>query len=316
MNKLTFDITYSSDSSSKGERYSLTLKDVDGRDSVVLELNKEQFSLIESRRMRSFYVRCKKERILQDIDDAANYMELEAIARKYYLCDACAFNDINLYGVKRMLKVIVDVLYKYPKLRSRLCFIGTHHEMEKLIVQMEQGNVDALNKFNLQYICTKENAEKLGGMVHKMLTDVIANHKQYIAMAICAFGLFDAVLLDKNDYNGYAYLKCISQLRQSEAIGFHPKECYTPESVVYHELGHLLDEMCNFSEMKSFKEYHESKSAKEIKKGLSTYALESRREFVAEAFAEFMCNPAPRKIANETCEMLNLAYLSSTMCNG
>ncbi len=307
MQKYKSKFSFSYDADNEGEKLSLTLYG-DGGDKVVLSLNEEQASLLKSRFTRSFYVRCKKEKLLTDIDNAGSYIELEAIAQKYYLCDACGFGDINLYGVKRILKVVIEILYKYPRLRSKLCFIGTPSGMEKLLVRLENGDKDALNSFNLQYICTSENAKNLGGLIRKMLTALINGHEEYIATAMSAFGLFDAVLLDNNDYDGYAYLQLISNLRRSEAVGFHPKECHTPESVVYHELGHLLDNMCGFRKDPEFKSFYASLDQSDIKSGLSKYALESPAEFIAEAFAEFMCNPAPRPIALKVVELLDEAY--------
>lgn len=307
MQNFKFKPSFYNDADSEGEKFSLTLCG-DGGDKVVLKLNEEQATLLKSRFTRSFYVRCKKEKLLNDIDNAGSHTELEEIAQKYYLCDACGFGDINLYGVKRILKVVVEILYRYPKLRSRLCFIGTPHGMEKLLVRLENGDKDALNSFNLQYICTDENAKNLGGLIHKMLTALISEHREYIATAMSAFGLFDAVLLDNNDYDGYAYLQLISNLRRSEAVGFHPKECHTPESVVYHELGHLLDNMCGFRKDPEFESFYASLDQSDIKSGLSEYALESPAEFIAEAFAEFMCSPAPRPIAVKVVSLLDVAY--------
>lgn len=301
------ELIFNNDAGNEGERLNLTLCGV-GDDKVVLKLNEEQVALLNMRFTRSFYVRCKKERLLYDIDNAGSYIELEEIARKNYLCDACEFSDINLYGVKRLLKVVVEILYKYPRLRSKLCFIGTHYGMEKLLISLENGDESALCSFNLQYICTSENAKNLGQFFHKMLTDLISRHEGYIATAMSAFGLFDAVLLDRNDYEGYAYLQFISNLRRDEEEGFHPEGCHVPESVVYHELGHLLDEMCGLSGDPDFKSFYGSLDRDDIGNGLSEYALESPAEFIAEAFAEFMCNPAPRPIASKVGELLDEAY--------
>lgn len=303
--KLT--LSYHYDADNKGGKFNLTLLGVHGG-SVVLKLNEEQKALLESRFARSFYVRCKKEKLLSEIDNAGSYKDLETIAQKYYLCDACGFGDINLYGVKRILKVIVEILYRYPRLRSKLCFIGTYHGLERLIIKLEEGDREVLNRFNLQYICTGGDAKKLGELIHNIIAAQIRDHEQYVATAMTAFGLFDAVLLDKNDYDGYAYLQFISNLRRNEAVGFHPKGCYTPESVVYHELGHLLDNMCGLANDSKFVAYYKSLTAEEIRNGLSEYALKSPAEFIAEAFAEYMCNPTPRSIATHVGELLDMAY--------
>ena len=261
-----------------------------------------------SRFDRAFFKRCKKEVILKAIDDARNATELEALAQKYFICDACVFGDINLYGVKRILKVLVESLYKYPKLRSKLCFVGTHHTLGQMFERMEEGDEEVLKTFGLHYVCSPDNARKLGRIIHGILTSLIDDHEGYVATAMCAFGLFDALLLDKNDFEGYAYLQVISDLRRNEVSGFHPQGCNSVEFVVYHELGHLIDDMCNFYESDEFTSFYNGLSTMDVACGLSRYALESPKEFIAEAFAEYMCNPTPRPIAQKTVELLDAAY--------
>ena len=307
MQKIDVDISYKHTAEDMGEAFCLTLCSAEN-DKVDLMLSEKQFALFNSRLTRSFYVRCKKEKILLEIGSSSNYSQLETIARKYYLCDCCDFADINIYAVKRLLGVVVDVLYKYPKLRGKLCFIGTHDALERRLKRLENGDTEVLNDFNLQYICTEENAKKLGKMTHNILAKIIKNHENYVATALSAFGLFDSVLLDKNDYDGYAYVRFVSLLRKSEANGYHPKGCFTPESIIYHEMGHLLDDICEFSKQKEFKEYYNSLSQDDIRRGLSEYALVSSAEFVAEAFAEYMSNPTPRPIAQTIGELLDLVY--------
>ena len=295
---------------SSGDSYRFTLNGVGG-ETVELELSEQQLKLMLARFDRAFFKRCRKEVILTAIEDAHNTADLEAIAKKYYLCDVCAFADINLYGVKRILKVIVEALYKYPKLRSKLCFIGTHHTLGRMFEQMERGDEDVLKAFNLHYVCNRDNAQKLGHIITNVLNAIIGDHEGYIATAMCAFGLFDALLLDKNDFDGYAYLQVVSDLRANEASGFHPKACNSVEFVVYHELGHLIDDMCGFYRSDQFNRFYSGLTTADIKFGLSGYALESPKEFIAEAFAEYMCNPSPRPIAAKTVELLDAAYHSS-----
>ena len=307
MSKLILHVTYNHNVVYDGDAYRFTLNGVGG-ETVELELGEQQLKLMLARFDRAFFKRCRKEVILTAIEDAHNTADLEAIAKKYYLCDACAFSDINLYGVKRILKVIVEVLYKYPKLRSKLCFIGTHHTLGRMFKQMERGDEEVLKAFNLHYVCNRDNAQKLGHIITNVLNALIGDHEGYIATAMCAFGLFDALLLDKNDFDGYAYLQVVSDLRANEVSGFHPKGCNSVEFVVYHELGHLIDDMCGFYTSEPFNRFYSGLTTADIKFGLSGYALESPKEFIAEAFAEYMCNPSPRPIAVRTVELLDAAY--------
>lgn len=307
MQKNRIKISYKHDSEDAGVSFSLTLCSIDNV-TVELVLTEKEFVMLSARFNRSFYVRCKKEKILLEIDNASTCGQLEEIAIKYYLCDCCDFTDINLYGVKRLLKVVVNAMYRYPKLRSKLCYIGTHSALEKRLIRMKEGELETLRDFNLQYICTEQNAKKLGDMAAKMLASIIRDHESYVATTLFAFGLFDSVLLDKNDYDGYAYIRFVSCVRRDEATGYHPKGCFSPESIVYHEIGHLLDELCGLANREEFTNYYDSLSQEEIKNFLSIYALKSPAEFIAEAFAEYMCNPTPRHIAVKVGEMIDYFY--------
>ena len=291
------------------EMIRITVRNVDDT-KIVLNLTEKQYKLIQFRGTRSFFIRCKKERVLQEIAAAKNIAELEGIAKKYDFCDVCGFAGINFVGLKRIMGVITEVLYKYPRLRSKMCFIGTHIEFKKLLSKLEQGDNEVLKKFNLQYICNDENIKKLSGMLRGNMERLLENNEAYLAMAMYAYGLFDAMLFDHNDYDGYAYLNFIKNLRFGASTGFYPQGCHIPESVAYHELGHLLDKLCNLNKNAAFNAYYSGLTKKDIRSGLSEYALTSPLEFIAEAFAEFMCNPDPRPISRKVVELLDQAYLS------
>ena len=149
----------------------------------------------------------------------------------------------------------------------------------------------------------------LGALAYNAMESVMHEHDSYIATAVSMFGLFDAVLLDQNDYEGYAYIKMISALRQSERDGFHPRGCASPESVVYHEIGHMLDYLCNLSQNAEMKAYVASLSSREVLDGVSQYATVSMQELIAEAFAEYTCNPSPRKIARFIGGFIDTEYM-------
>ena len=84
-------------------------------------------------------------------------------------------------------------------------------------------------------------------MLRGNMERLLENNEAYLAMAMYAYGLFDAMLFDHNDYDGYAYLNFIKNLRFGASTGFYPQGCHIPESVAYHELGHLRDKLCNLN---------------------------------------------------------------------
>ena len=287
--------------------YTFTVQDSRGN-RVTLNLTKQQMSLIEARFKRNFYIKCKEEALIYYINNANTTEELEAVAKKYDLSDCCDFSDINIFGIKRMLKVVAKCLYRYPKIRSNFCFLGTHDGYKKKIDRLLSGDVSALREFRLEYICDADIAVKLGGMVDGIITPLIGNDDAYIATTVHAFGLFDSILFDKNDYDGFKYLQLIRGLREDEKSGFHPKGCSTPESVVYHEIGHMLDGKCNLSDSLEFTSFYSRMTPDMVEREVSGYATTSPKELIAESFAEYMCNDTPRPCAKAVVDMLNAKY--------
>ena len=285
----------------------MSLQSADGR-CVYVDFTERQLKCLEYRTDRIFLIRCSEERLFALIDQASTYGELESIAIKYDFADICDFSNINVFGLKKLLKVVVRVLYRYPKLRGSLCFIGTHIRYRDAVNRIYRNDQSALKDLGLQHICSPQAAINLGYIVGDLVDQLLRNSDGYIATAVTAYGLLDAILFDHNDYNGYAYSKLLSDLKESEMTGFHPKGCDSPESVVYHEIGHMLDSFCSLSESYEFRALMSRLSQMDIYRGLSQYATTSPKEAIAEAFAEYMCNPYPRPLAKQIGAMLDQKY--------
>ena len=116
----------------------------DGTEPVTLLLDRQQYSMLNSRCSRQYLALCKEDRMYEQIDAAANCQQLENLVRRYSICDVCDFSDINLYGVKRALKVLVRVLYRYPKLRSKLCYIGSPNKYLSKMDNLARGEESVL----------------------------------------------------------------------------------------------------------------------------------------------------------------------------
>jgi hypothetical protein len=129
-----------------------------------------------------------------------------------------------------------------------------------------------------------------------------------VAMAFNVFGFFDAIIIDDASFRDYGYIKTANDVRYSERVGFHPRGCVGVESVVYHEIGHMLDYTCKVTSSPEFSSYCNSIHASEIKEGLSEYALSSPAEFFAEAVAEYFCSPTPREISKNCIKILDELY--------
>ena len=103
-------------------------------------------------------------------------------------------------------------------------------------------------------------------------------------------------------------------LPRGTLMRFHPEHCGTIRSVISHEIGHYLDYRFGIEKdssiRKIFRAYREKGVLRDTGHGidryfgrmaeaLSEYANTNRREFIAEAWAEYRNNPNPRSLAKQ-----------------
>lgn len=276
--------------------------------SVTLKLTDTQWNLLNQRLNRVFIKKCSFESMINKIDMAKASSELEEVAEKNFICDVSDFSDLNVAAAKKALKIVVKCLYQFPKLRSRLCYIGSHLTYAKHITSLVNGDSTTLKDFNLHYICSEKSAKDLGKVVYGMVSEYIEHPEIFIAAAMQTCGFFDAIILDKNDYVGFSLMKLSQNMKRDVETGFHPKGCENLDSVIYHEIGHTIDNICDFVSSKEFLTYYKNLTKTDIQNGLSEYATTSAQEFIAEAFAEYMCSNNPRKIATDVYNLLVKKY--------
>ena len=276
--------------------------------NINLYLSDKQYYLLDFRLKREFMILTREDKLINQINAASSTSELEALMEKRSICDVSNFEDINLDGLKMVLKVVVRSLYKFPKLRSRLCYIGTHKAYANDIRLLMSGDVSIMKDFGLHYLCDRDITRDLGGLVYRMAEDSLRDSASYVATAINACGFFDALLLDHNDYNSDVYKALMRDVKYNAISGFHPQNCTGPDSIIYHEVGHLIDDLCGITSSIEFAMLYRSLSYNDILTGLSEYATTSPQEFVAEAFAEYMCSPTPRKISVDVYNLIQSKY--------
>ena len=197
----------------------------------------------------------------------------------------------------------VKMQYKYPVLRSYTRFVGSHQQFKK-ILSCSFSIKKVLKEFKIDNILNKNNGKKVAKLLLDVLNDLLQKSDTFIATTFYAFGLFDAVLVDKQDYSVKRYNQLLKEIVYSERGGLYPKGCDTPESVIYHEMGHLLDYKYKISSSNALKNIYNSYTDNQIKNGLSEYALTDLQEFFAEAFCELETVSNPREIATRVAEII------------
>ena len=120
---------------------------------------------------------------------------------------------------------------------------------------------------------------------------------------LCINGIF---------YSANAYERTIAEKYDVTQQNFHPEKCLSAKSDFAHEVGHYLTFVLNLDESPLIKLYHNLKKSGGIEKGLSEYGVKNPMEFIAEAWSEYRCNPAPReialKVANAIIEKYHAEY--------
>ena len=112
-----------------------------------------------------------------------------------------------------------------------------------------------------------------------------------------------------------------ASLKRDAASQFHPIGCDTIRSILDHEIGHQIDDLLSLSNNKVLVAYHSSLTNEEISSGLCRYAWKNSspvpiREFIAEAWSEYVNNPEPRKISKTVGEFIEEEYAKFKQRNG
>ncbi len=271
-------------------------------DTLEFELTAVQSKSLSYRRDRQFFIRCSEGTLLRKIDGAVTTAELEEIAKFYQFCDRIDLSPFQAYQARKIMRILTMILYRFPKLAGRLNYVGSYESYGALLGAMSRGDGDCVRALGLQHILSKENAQAVG----KFGVELCRELRDETSLAAFVFmgDLCNGLLFDSADYKDYAYLDTIAVMRRNEQNGFHPKGCNTFESVVYHEIGHLLDSVCGFSRSEEGSAFLARYSQTEVIEGLSRYAATSPQEMVAEAVSEALASPAPRRIAAGVYEKL------------
>ncbi len=273
-----------------------------------IELSDAQNRMLIARLNREFYKRCSPEAFYCKIDGATTVRELEAIAKKYGFCDIIDFSAFSPYSAKKIMRILTKALYRFPRIVGRINYVGSYKGYEELLRKLGEGDPECVRALGLQHIFSTENARELGALGLEICKELWACADVSLAAFVHLAGCCNGFLFDSTDYKDYAYFDTIATLRRNEQSGFHPKGCNTFESVAYHEIGHILDAVCNFTSSEAGKKFLERYSSEEVESGLSRYALTSPDELVAEAVSEAFSNSAPRKIASEVFAKLCEIY--------
>lgn len=246
----------------------------------------------------------KTEQLAAKARVATSNEELASVCKQLNIADKIFLGKVDLWLAKQALSAVYRTLKKFPAIRSVINYFGTLNGFIK-------------NKDELFVRLTGARDEYVLSEVKKTTDDMATScralfEQEGLATAfICEVGrkTFGGIIINGKSLHEKTVLQDLTFCEQS---GYHPKCCGTIKSVVDHEIGHVLDFCLSVSDSKRYKRFIKQFDKQTVSAELSTYSVESGdvddMEVVAEAYAEFCNNPAPRRIAAEIGKLIESKY--------
>ncbi len=269
-----------------------------GNMAITLSMSAAQARAFDERIHREFVPIVSERALIGRIESAKSIGEIEQLSVSYGLCDCCDLRLAKYESAVMLAKLIAKISYRFPKLRSRFCFLGTKAGFIYVLNKIRMGDLEMISRFRLERICDQRQISRMANDVLAIMCEVKdTTSTNILANASSSGGFFDALIIDQGDFGEMGYDALCKMLREKELSGNAAKGCGRPASVVFHECGHLLDYLCGISNDPEFLQYYRSFTKKQISENVSDYAATGPDEFLAEAFSEFMCSYAPRETA-------------------
>lgn len=226
-------------------------------------------------------------------------------------CALNGFKKKDLAQVKDIFDCVALHFTNYPELRQKIQFVGSVSGRVKML---EEAKFQELRAKNPQM--WEEAIRKYARSFARKYAAAGSNTYAYSHAAFSEYGL-NGVAFN----SAWAGDKVKNALLRDVEHRFHPIGCDTVKSIFDHELGHKLDELLSlYTDPDFLAIYNPAKAQGEqyITDNLSHYAYNSRmfrksnytpqKEFIAEAWSEYLNNEKPRPIAVAVGELIKRKY--------
>jgi cytochrome c553 len=196
-----------------------------------------------------------------------------------------------------------------PSINERMQMVGSGQERNKQFKQ-------ALTDYYLNNSTSIQNARALGysekqiqslakkwasRSVGKVGSNVLAFASDTTTTGIEEIKKFSGIFVN-NKYADFALMA--KEAEENVAIKFHPVGTGSVKAIFDHEMGHQLDYALGLRNNPDIVKLYRSMNRAEIKEKLSDYANENIKEFIAEAYSEYLNNPEPRAVAKQVGEII------------
>ena len=199
-----------------------------------------------------------------------------------------------------------DNFKRFPELRENFDFVGTCQNRNKLAkTELYPYVMDKFKRVNPGF--TEAQLDKaVKQYITKKYAQPISSH---VYAQSCKTGKIKGVTISSR-WQGEKFLNSI---KEDVVFKFHPQGCDTIRSILDHEIGHQIDDMLDLWDNVEIAKLFKSMTPGEMTNKLSRYAWDNsnpmtEREFVAEAWAEYVNNPEPREVARKVGEIIEEEY--------
>ena len=199
-----------------------------------------------------------------------------------------------------------DNFKRFPELRDNFDFVGTCQNRNKHAKkELYPYVMEKFKRINPGY--TEEQLDKVVKQyIAKKYAPPISSH---VYAQSCKTGKIKGVTISSR-WQGEKFLNSI---KEDVVFKFHPQGCDTIRSILDHEIGHQIDDMLDLWDNVEIARLYKSMTPGEMTNKLSRYAWDNsnrmtEREFVAEAWAEYVNNPEPREVARKVGEIIEEEY--------
>ncbi len=226
-------------------------------------------------------------------------------------CDLSGFKKKDIGQVKEIFDCVDRHFRDFPELKEKIKFVGSMTGRVKMLTTAKFEELKKLYDGKLPESLLMETAKKWARKT-AYLRDCYA----YSSEGCAAYGLNGLVF-----NTAWTGEKVTTSLQRDVASKFHPEKCDTVKAVFDHELGHKLDALLNLYQNADFlKIYNEAVSHGEryVRENLSGYAYRPsmmrkanytpQKEFIAEAWSEYLNNPTPRPLAEAVGKFIENEY--------
>ncbi len=238
--------------------------------------------------------------------------EAESFLQNSLSADATVnYKGANLQIANEWNRGLQDNLRRFPELKDSIRFIGScqNREKEKInlffdeVLESYRLRNPHIKSDSILYPYVTKHIEKY--YVKKIPGEVMA--QSYFTKQK-TWNMLNGVTFNNNR----GYKAFMDAVKRDVASGFHPVGTDTVRAILDHEIGHQIDDMLGLKTNPDIIAIW-SRGEEAIKSGLSRYAVKNSspepiREMIAEGWAEYCNNPAPRPIAREIGQIIEREY--------